>query len=31
LHSGVLWPHPARVTRLHNRWGANEAKNFVFK
>ena len=25
LYSGVLWPHPARVTRLHHRWGANEA------
>ena len=24
--SGVLWPHPARVTRLHHRWGTNEAE-----
>ena len=26
LYSGVLWPHRARVTRLHHRWGANEAE-----
>ena len=26
LYSGVLWPHPARVTRLHHRWDANEAE-----
>src|SRR6218665_1462042 len=25
------WPHPARVTRLHHRWGAPEAEIFVFK
>src|SRR6218665_2333647 len=29
LYSGVLWPDPARVTRLHHRWGANEAEIFV--
>ena len=23
---GVLWPHPARVTRLNHPWGANEAE-----
>src|SRR6218665_885892 len=26
LYSGVLWPHPARVTRLHHCWGVNEAE-----
>src|SRR6218665_3592215 len=26
LYSGVLWPCPAWVTRLHHRWGANEAE-----
>ena len=26
LYSGVLLPHPARVTRLHHGWGANEAE-----
>jgi len=26
LHSGALWPHPSRATRLHHRWGANEAE-----
>ena len=25
------WPHPARVTCLHHRWGAPEAEIFVFK
>ena len=30
LYRGVLWPHPARVTRLHHRWGATEAE-FLFK
>ena len=31
LYSGILWPHPARVTRIHQRWGAVEAQIFVFK
>ena len=31
LYSGVVWLHPARVTRLHHCWGANEAESFVFK
>ena len=26
LCSGVLWPHPALMTRLHHGWGANEAE-----
>jgi len=26
LYSGVLWLHPAWVTRLHHRWGVNEAE-----
>jgi len=26
LYSGVLWPHPEWVTRLHHRSGANEAE-----
>src|SRR6218665_267725 len=31
LCSGVLWPHPAWVTRLHHLWGAIETEIFVFK
>src|SRR6218665_3429200 len=31
LYSGLLWPHPARATHLHHRWGAPEAEIFVFK
>ena len=31
LYSGFLWPHPARVTRLHHRRGAIEAEIFIFK
>src|SRR6218665_1729376 len=26
LYVSVLWPHPAGVTHLHQRWGANEAE-----
>ena len=31
LYSGVLWPHPARVTRLHHHWDAIESDIFVCK
>ena len=31
LYSGVLKPHPARVTRLHHRWGAIKEEIFVSK
>src|SRR6218665_2692229 len=31
LYSGVLWPHPARVTCFHPHLGAIEAEIFVFK
>ena len=27
LYSGVLWPHPARATRLHHRWGYTGASS----
>src|SRR6218665_2087504 len=27
----LIEPHPARVTRLHHRWGAPEAEIFFFK